>query len=171
MTLKITIPPFNQLCVYAHSVNGKIVYIGSGSLSRPFELKKRTDVWNAFMNSIADDPSARITIQIVSFHPTAEHAKKAEHVLITNLRPVLNQHHNPNSRLPKLGSSSSPRLVTCVETGEHFASASLAAKKLGVTRGAMSNHLLGRVGFDRVKGFTFVHGIKRIPASDRNPPC
>ena len=46
--------------------------------------------------------------------------------------------------------------VKCIETGEMYKSGYAAAKAMGLSWSALSNHLNNKPGFKTVKGFTFV---------------
>ena len=52
-------------------------------------------------------------------------------------------------------------VILCEQTNETFVSGYAAAKAVGASQSAMSNHLRGASGYRTVKGFTF----RRLPAS------
>lgn len=149
----ITIPPFNENCVYAHILSGRIVYIGSGTMTRPFTNTNRNRHWHERIAKAQTD-GEKLTIRIISYHSNYYEAREAEMLLIKTLRPELNITHHP---IPPLAPGQS-KLVTCCETNITYKNASTVAKKLGVTKAAISNHLHNRPGFDKVRSFTFRRG-------------
>lgn len=88
--MKITRP----FCVYAHAVDGEIIYIGSGSHARAFttNVKLRSDPWAKATHQ------RDIDVIILSEHWTRAEAYEHEWPHIAGLQPKANQ----NGKTPNL---------------------------------------------------------------------
>jgi len=76
----------NRYCVYTHSVNGSVFYVGKGRSTRPFEARKRNKLWADMVESC----SGVFDVDIISWHEDNESAIVAEAVLIREKNPSCN---------------------------------------------------------------------------------
>lgn len=129
-------------CVYFHKVEDDIVYIGSGTFSRAFDINptQRNPLWGTV--TLYRD----IEVQIVSAHSDRDAAYGAEKRMIDMLQPVCNI---AIRTVPKRVRSK----VRCLQTGEIYASTTAAARALGLSPGSVSNVVNGR--WESVSGYTF----------------
>lgn len=79
----------NQFCVYSHSVNGVVFYVGHGKCERPFCLISRNRPW---MNFIKGKKTLEVTLH--SWHRSKKEALKFELELIKKLKPKCNISYN-----------------------------------------------------------------------------
>jgi hypothetical protein len=77
------VPP--RYCVYAHTHEETIFYIGQGRLGRPFERYLRSPIWRKYIRSLD-----HYTIHILGYFDTSEAAKAEEDKLLTILQPCCN---------------------------------------------------------------------------------
>jgi DNA-binding XRE family transcriptional regulator len=73
----------NQLCVYTHSANGKVFYVGQGTLCRPTNHTARSCAWRA-------QAARGYEINIVHRTDDRREAVRVESELIAAHRPVCN---------------------------------------------------------------------------------
>lgn len=135
-------------CVYAHEVDGIIVYIGSGTISRAFAVlpRDRTNEWRAAT------AGKSVRVGVLSWHADKSEAMRAEYAATKEWQPVANL----SGRQPRHSPGFNPqwgRQVRCLETGQIFPSCTAAGKAIGVTQGAVTNVARGR--YPAVKGFRF----------------
>ena len=74
-----------KFCVYAHSVSGKVIYIGMGSHRRALTASCRSKRW---VEAVPDGKSFEVSF--LSWHNKREHAEKAEREQILRHRPPAN---------------------------------------------------------------------------------
>jgi transcriptional regulator with XRE-family HTH domain len=88
-----------QLCVYTHSVNGKIFYVGSGDLKRPYARKARTPRWYSHVKE-----SGGYEINIHAWMDDRIEAQRVESKIIAAHNPPCNIRNNDNKTYlaPKL---------------------------------------------------------------------
>lgn len=72
-------------CVYTHSLNGDVFYVGQGKPRRPYDFSSRNHVWNEMVDSRED-----VEVRIVEWFRTQDDALTAERKLIRELRPRAN---------------------------------------------------------------------------------
>jgi hypothetical protein len=72
-------------CVYSHSLHGDIVYVGVGTLTRPFERTRRNAKWTEL---VGIEPSYEVTVHL--WTDDRREALRAEADLITRLKPRCN---------------------------------------------------------------------------------
>lgn len=72
-------------CVYSHSYEGKIFYIGKGRPQRPFELHGRNDIWIEFMKN-----KDYFDVSIVEWFLDERDAYTFERDIVDTLRPECN---------------------------------------------------------------------------------
>lgn len=75
----------DKYCVYTHSVEGEIFYVGKGTGSRPFSHELRNDAWKAIASGVG-----KVEINIVDWYENEDAALEVEKVLIRKLRPIAN---------------------------------------------------------------------------------
>jgi hypothetical protein len=81
-----------KVCVYSHSIDGTVIYIGKGIPARPFHTN-RTKQWHDVV-----DPAGRFDVQILSWHSTDAEARKEETFQILKLKPIANLQVKGGSR-------------------------------------------------------------------------
>lgn len=77
----------DKYCVYTHSINGDIFYVGQGLSDRPFDHRSRNNAWKAITAGVG---AGAIDVEIVDWYETAAEALEVEKNLISTLRPVAN---------------------------------------------------------------------------------
>jgi excinuclease UvrABC nuclease subunit len=82
-----------RFCVYHHTVNEKIVYIGKGSAVRPYFFSDRNDQW---IKSVGD--SKNITVSIVAWFDNEADALKEETRQIKLHKPIANKCFRPGGK-------------------------------------------------------------------------
>lgn len=75
----------DKYCVYTHSIDGDIFYVGQGLSDRPFDHRSRNNAWKAITAG-----AGAITVEIVDWYETVAEALEVEKNLISTLRPVAN---------------------------------------------------------------------------------
>jgi uncharacterized protein (DUF4415 family) len=75
----------DQYCVYHHICDGKVFYIGSGTMARPFTRDGRSKRWLQF---VKDHP--QFDIRVVSRFQVLKEARQEESVQIKSMRPLCN---------------------------------------------------------------------------------
>lgn len=133
---KITIKGNNPDEVVAYTISDtrapeQVLFLATGKLSTVVTLQdfRRSRMYNA---------EAVYTVTLIDRQPSRE------------LMEVYKAMYNPAEYVAPQSSA-----VRCVETGELFKTSYEAAKTLGLTFSALSNHLNGKKGFKTVKGLTF----------------
>lgn len=84
----------NNLCVYTHSVEGKVFYVGMGNLYRPFQKTNRNGVW---VTLVKNQGSLGYSIKIVQIFCGLVERRKArilEREQISLHKPVANLQKN-----------------------------------------------------------------------------
>jgi excinuclease UvrABC nuclease subunit len=81
----VTTIRLRKWCVYAHLLNGEVVYIGKGSHVRPFDIKSRNSEWRERMSS-----ATALDVAILGWFASERTAFIAETRLIKRHRPALN---------------------------------------------------------------------------------
>lgn len=84
-----------QFCVYSHSVNGKVVYVGKGTVERAFTSAGRNPQWH-------DSVKGGITIKIVRRFSSEKEALAYEAKTIGIQSPLCNIHHKGGTRTSNL---------------------------------------------------------------------
>jgi hypothetical protein len=81
----------SDYCVYYHILNGEVIYIGSGSIGRAFNVHPRNKVWE-YHTHYALKYGLGITVKIVATFPKKfqRRARKLEKIEIQRLRPIAN---------------------------------------------------------------------------------
>jgi hypothetical protein len=74
-----------QRCVYLHSVNGEVFYVGAGTLSRPFATTARNKKWAARVHAVG---TYDISVALISTDQTL--IRDTEQALIQKFRPLCN---------------------------------------------------------------------------------
>ena len=132
--------------VYGHSVEGSILYIGTGLIARAFDLNQRSESWKTLLSG------RNIDVVIFEHHPSKAVALRSERVFIKQLRPVANNLVAGNNNRIR----NHRYYIKCDQTGETFSTLAAASEATGVSQGAISSVLSGR--YKSVKGFTFSYG-------------
>ena len=79
----LAVHPTKRFCVYAHSIDGIVFYVGRGRLARAFATSRRNKQWRVKVISGYD-------VEIIEWHDTTEAAELSERKLIADLRPECN---------------------------------------------------------------------------------
>lgn len=114
-------------------------------------FNKLTDFEDARSNSLWPSifllPGKSLHMHVYSMHATEADARRAQHALISEYKPVCNMrgryvpaHH---------------QAVVCNETRERWTTVKEAARAHNIAESALSNHLRGKVGHVTVKGRTY----------------
>lgn len=90
--MKYTVPCQMQYCVYTHSHNGAVFYVGHGIPQRPFDMVRRNQAWKDYVTKLH-----RYEVDIVLWTNDAKEAKRLESKLILELCPACNVRLNPTS--------------------------------------------------------------------------
>lgn len=80
----------NKFCVYTHSVNGVVFYVGKGRGYRALESSRRNYLWIE-----AVENAGSFDVDIVSWHDADADARLAETLLIRSLSPACNKLCHP----------------------------------------------------------------------------
>ncbi len=83
-----------KICVYAHSVNGVVVYVGKGMSQRPYEIRSRTKRWKAVIGEVFE-------VEILGWFDSDSEARAFEKSKIMQLRPAGNYIHALEPRATK----------------------------------------------------------------------
>lgn len=138
-------------CIYSHSLPpyNAIFYIGVCKLRDAYDFADayRNTHWRA---TVRDNAPVRVTILATTLNIIE--ANQHFRSLFNEMRPEANVRGHVIS-----GKS----LVTCItgqNAGTVYSSQHEAAERNGITPGALSNHLNGRVGYENIRGMKFVRG-------------
>lgn len=162
------IPPGNPFCVYTHSANKVVFYVGKGLASRILDTANRNDLW------LAKVSVAGYVAEVISWHDTETEARIAEKVLIQKLRPECNKLINgfKHSEATRKKMAAARRryvashgqyqdlpttAVVCIETGQIFKGINIAGRALGVDATGISRCVNGRK--KQVGGLTFRRSV------------
>jgi hypothetical protein len=86
MSQRLTMRRDSRYCVYTHSYNGEVFYVGQGSPTRPFMLSARNHDWEDYVKVL---PSYDITI--VCWTDDHTEARQEALRLMTSLKPYCNR--------------------------------------------------------------------------------
>lgn len=75
-----------KICVYSHSVNGRLIYIGKGTSSRSHDSKIRTPLWKSLVDESFD-------VEILRWFESNSEALRFERERIREFRPPANVTH------------------------------------------------------------------------------
>jgi hypothetical protein len=75
----------NRYCVYTHSVDGEVFYIGKGVASRPFCTDGRNSCWYAIVSK-----AKGFDVDILRWFDTNDEACRWERRMIEEYKPVAN---------------------------------------------------------------------------------
>lgn len=134
----------DKFCVYTHSVNGAIFYIGQGRGSRPLETTNRNRRWRAHMAA----HGGCFDVQILGWYSTKHAASAAETEAIVSHRPLANVQKVPRSTpLPVATELAGVEHTEGMSIRKARRAAKLTceelAERVGVTRQAISGIELG----------------------------
>jgi len=135
-------------CVYSHYLENRRMYVGVCKVSQVMlcpDARRNTE-WVKLVQPAQDD----VYLSIDYASETLGDCFNKQSLIVRNTRP----HCNVNGM--RLGGRGA---VTCVETGKTYRNATEASHAMGISLGALSNHLNARPGYKRVGGFTFKRGI------------
>lgn len=137
-----SVSPLRTWVIYFHNVDDITVYIGMCRLADIFNPQ---DVRN---NAEWYKLTAGKTVRVIPIYQTDDYAAcKVQWVKwVHQYRPRGNLFSQMARRRAR---------VQCVETGAEYDTATEAAHKNGISQSAMSNHLNGRFGYDKIHGMTF----------------
>ena len=74
-------------CVYMHSSNGEVFYVGKGRSYRPFEFSRRNDDWVKF----AQSANGEIEVTILEWFDLEDDALLYEAMKIRDMKPACNK--------------------------------------------------------------------------------
>lgn len=75
----------DKYCVYTHSIDGDVFYVGKGLSGRPFDAHSRNPEWLAIAAG-----AGSFDVEIVGWYDSGEAALEAEAQLIKKLKPIAN---------------------------------------------------------------------------------
>ena len=75
--------------VYAHLVNGKVIYVGAGGMFRPYDFATRNFLWKQAVYG-AGLKNRDVEVICLSKHKLPKHAKEAEYKWIKFYNPPCN---------------------------------------------------------------------------------
>jgi hypothetical protein len=96
-----------RYCVYSHSLDGAVFYVGLGAPSRPYIHTARSPRWNSHVNNRYEE----IETLVLSWHQDREEAKEAERLAIATYQPVANK------QLVRIGKGGPKQNCTYVKDG------------------------------------------------------
>lgn len=107
-----------KYCVYAHSSQGEVFYIGQGRIGRPFDTCNRSAQWHYYVQQ-----RGAYFVSILGYFDTQHEALQEEARLLFAVRPLCNLNHAktsvirdnipPTSNRPPLRSSSPDAQLIC----------------------------------------------------------
>ena len=80
-----------QYCVYSHSLNGQIFYIGKGSQQRAYSKHCRNELWNGLVGN------GGFEVSIIKRFRCTLKARRLERALIRKMKPSANICDNPDN--------------------------------------------------------------------------
>lgn len=160
----------DKVCVYMHSINGKVFYIGKGTPDRPFGFYHRNKIWHR----IVVDNNGKFEVKILDWFAIDELARLREECEIKLWQPEANMVHNGFTKVlsmelrhrlslakigkhyPKVEQSRTPesmkklwdasrRQVTDLMTNVTYESMTEAARVSGGSLDLVKRHVAGRV--------------------------
>jgi hypothetical protein len=126
-----------RFCVYSHSSGGVIFYVGSGPLSRAFDVSSRNREWKTLVAS-----SVSYEVSVHSWHATRKQAYLEELKVLQALRPFCNL---KNGTL-KIGESCK-KVVFDISTSRSYLSIREACESLDISRNKLNKLLVEKTRF------------------------
>lgn len=83
-----------QLCVYTHSANGKVFYVGSGSRARAFNHSNRTPRWHT-----QAEAAGGVETNIIVWTEDRAEAQRIEAEMIMTHKPACNVHKRATRKI------------------------------------------------------------------------
>lgn len=80
--MRITI---GQVCVYTHSIQGKVFYVGKGISSRPFETSRRGERWHNIVSE-----AGHFDVEVIAWFDSDQDARLQEAQDIAKYKPEAN---------------------------------------------------------------------------------
>jgi hypothetical protein len=117
---KLTIHTNKAYCVYVHSYQGTVFYIGKGRPYRPFESSRHNRTWTDFVSAVDS-----YDVEIVLWTNDAKEARHVEAQLIREQHPLCNQFMNGfiNSAAKDASSRTHKGTVLSLETRQKISEA------------------------------------------------
>lgn len=84
----------HKFCVYAHSINGQVFYVGMGRARRTLEMESRNSIWTGIVKK-----SDSFDSTILSWYRSSKLARRAEASEIRRLKPIANVQHGAQASL------------------------------------------------------------------------
>ena len=147
-------------CVYEHwgyrdidasDAEEQLMYIGVSPMSNVYDFHDAR-INSKWQEIFIHNSPLRIVIIATSINVNECHNFKYQQV--RDRKPFCNIYGTqPQANMP----------VVCNETNEEFETAAAACERYDIAPSSMSNHLRGKSGYKRLKGFTFRRGF----ASDK----
>lgn len=82
--------PVGKFCLYDHSSNGQVFYVGIGSPTRPFEKIGRNELWIDFVSRLDE-----YFVTIHAWADSLDDLRKLEASMIKHVMPACNKRLNP----------------------------------------------------------------------------
>lgn len=79
----------HKVCVYAHSIDGVVIYVGKGREGRATSVGTRNKVWRQLVEA-----AGYFDVEVLAWYEHNEDAKLREAQEIRSLRPAANMHLN-----------------------------------------------------------------------------
>lgn len=87
--------PFSGVCVYQHTVAGRVVYVGKGDAERFAHRKGRSDLWKRLVSQ-----AGGFEVSILRWFATDAEARAFEKRAIARLQPECNVYGLPGRKRP-----------------------------------------------------------------------
>lgn len=131
-------------CAFAHYCGDECVFVGWGKLANAFAIDRS----GAWLLAVSHRP---VSVIIMGQFAKMDEAARCAAVLIETLEPTALPRRlaKPAKVVPDVPGTA----IRCTTTGRVYASASAAARRLGVSQGAISNVVNGRQ--PSVRGYSF----------------
>lgn len=102
-----------KVCVYMHSIGGKVFYIGKGTPDRPFGFDHRNEIWHR----IVVDNGNRFEVKILEWFDNSELAREHEEREIKLWQPEANMIFNGYGQVLSIERR---RHLSLVKMGKHY---------------------------------------------------
>lgn len=139
-------------CVYQHAQfndatqRDELIFYGTCKLTSVFDYPDayRNSEWKKIIK-----PEIVLIISILSVGTVSECREELRNLL---------RYHRPICNAKGVDMIGQATLITCNETGQQWANQQACSRALNINQGALSQHLAGKPGYNKVKGMTFRRG-------------
>lgn len=132
----------HSFAVYSHFLHGQLIFIGFGAVEKAVNLTDARK--NSRWLEITAGQTA-VEVEIGETFKTRGEALEAWRAAVDHYRPPCNDQAVYLARQP----------IICNATGTVYPTVTAAAKAHSISKGALSNHLNKRAGYESVRGLTF----------------